>query len=144
MSKTELKSNQHDVSDTVEAIEYYYGKGWTDGLPVIPPTEEGIRAMLETTGLEPADEITFIEHRQISVTAEKAAINAVMAGCRPEYMPVVVAALEGIGDPRWSYHGPATSTGGSAVFILVNGPGILSQRLPSSFWGMVNRTKEKI
>jgi hypothetical protein len=110
------------VSDTVEAIEFYYAKGWTDGLPVVPPTEQSIRSMLDAAGLEPGQELTFIEHRQVSVTAEKVAINAVMAGCKPEYMPVVVAAIEAIGDPAWCYHGPATSTGGSAVFMLVNGP----------------------
>src|SRR2546430_15451927 len=58
----------------------------------------------------------------VSVTAEKAAINAVMAGCRPEYMSVVVAAVEGIGDPAWSYHGPGTSTGGAGVLMIINGP----------------------
>jgi hypothetical protein len=105
-----------------EAIELYFAKGWTDGLPVVPPTENGIWAMLESAGLEPGAEITFIENRQVSVTAEKVAINAVMAGCQPEYMPVVVAVVEAMGDPLWSYHGPATSTGGSAVFTLVNGP----------------------
>lgn len=122
MSLKELQSGQYEVSDTAEAIELYYAKGWTDGLPVVPPTEGSIRAMLDAAGLEPDEEITFIEHRQVSVTAEKVAINAVMAGCRPEYMPVIVAALEAIGDPRWSYHGPATSTGGAAVFMVVNGP----------------------
>ena len=122
MSSTKVHSGHHEVSDTAEAIEYYYSRGWTDGLPVIPPTETSIRSMLDATGLEPHDEITFIEHRQVSVTAEKTAINAVMAGCKAEYMPVVVAALQAIGDPRWGYHGPATSTGGSAVFMLVNGP----------------------
>jgi hypothetical protein len=106
----------------MEAIEFYYAKGWTDGLPVVPPTESSIRSMLDAARLEPGEEITFIEHRQVSVTAEKVAINAVMAGCRPEYMPVIVAALEAIGDPAWGYHGPATSTGGAAVFMLVNGP----------------------
>jgi hypothetical protein len=122
MPPTELQSTRYEISDTAEAIEFYYAKGWTDGLPVVPPTESSIRAMLDAVGLDPGEEITFIEHRQVSVTAEKVAINAVMAGCRPEYMPVVVAAIEAIGDPRWSYHGPATSTGGSAVFMLVNGP----------------------
>ena len=122
MPPKELRSDQYEVSDTVEAIEFYYDKGWTDGLPVIPPTEESIRSMLDASGLEPADEIAFIEHRHVSVTAEKTAINAVLAGCKPEYMPVIVAALEGIGDPLYGYHGPATSTGGSAVFMLVNGP----------------------
>lgn len=117
-----LQSTRYEFNDPLEAIEFYYAKGWTDGLPIIPPTEKGIRAMLDAAGLEPDQEITFIEHRQVSVTAEKVAINAVMAGCKPEYMPVVVAAIEGIGDPRWCYHGPATSTGGAAVLLLVNGP----------------------
>src|SRR5947207_15499083 len=58
----------------------------------------------------------------MSVTAEKVAMHAVRAGCRPEYMPVVVAAVEGIVDPRWSYHGPGTSTAGAAVLMIVNGP----------------------
>ena len=122
MPPTELQSTRYEVSDTVEAIEFYYAKGWTDGLPVVPPTEGGIRAMLDAVRLDPGEEITFIENRQVSVTAEKVAINAVMAGCTPAHMPVVVAAIEAIGDPLWSYHGPATSTGGSAVFMLVNGP----------------------
>ena len=122
MPTMELKSDHYEVSNSIEAIEFYYEKSWTDGLPVIPATEKSIQAMLDAAELEPAYEITFIEHRQVSITAEKAAINAVMAGCKPEYMPVIVAALEGIGDPRYSYHGPATSTGGAAVFMLVNGP----------------------
>ena len=122
MSSANPPSHTYEVSDTAEAIEYYYEKGWTDGLPVVPPTEASIRAMLDASRLEPGQEIAFIENRQISVTAEKVAINAVMAGCKPEYMPVVVAAIEAIGDPQYGYHGPAASTGGSAVFMLVNGP----------------------
>ncbi|HXH08765.1 MAG TPA: hypothetical protein VNP04_03230 [Alphaproteobacteria bacterium] len=122
MSSANLQSNTFEVSDTAEAIEFYYDKGWTDGLPVVPPTEASIRAMLDAAGLDPGQEITYIENRQVSVTAEKVAINAVMAGCKPEYMPVVAAAVEALGDPRYGYHGPATSTGGSAVFMLVNGP----------------------
>ena len=78
--------------------------------------------MLAACGLEPDKQVAFIENRQVSVTAEKIAINAVLAGCKPEYMPVVVAAVEAIADPLYGYHGPATSTGGSAVFMVVNGP----------------------
>jgi hypothetical protein len=118
----ELKSRRHTVSDFAGAIELCYTNGWTDGLPVVPPTAESILSMLEAAGLGAEHQITFIENRQISVTAEKVAINAVMAGCKPEYMPVVVAAIEALGDPLYGYHGPATSTGGSAVFMLVNGP----------------------
>ena len=100
MPSTDLQSKRYDLPNTAEAIEFYYAKGWTDGLPVVPPREGTIRLMLDAAGLEPDEEITFIEHRQVPVTAEKVAINAVMAGCKPEYMPVIVAALEAIGDPR--------------------------------------------
>src|SRR5712692_1662882 len=119
---TELKSKRYAAADVAHAIEVAFEKGWTDGLPVVPPTEAAVRAMLDGAGLEPEQQIAFITNRQVAVTAEKVAINAVMAGCKPEYMPVVVAAVEGIGDPRWGYHGPATSTGGAGVLMIVNGP----------------------
>ena len=122
MSAADVAADQERLDYTRAAIEYAYDQGWTDGLPVVPPTEASVRTMLDAAGLEPGQEIAFIENRQVSVTAEKVAINAVMAGCRPEYMPVVVAAIEAIGDPSYGYHGPAASTGGSAVFMLVNGP----------------------
>ena len=118
----ELKSRRHTAPDLAGAMELCYTNGWTDGLPVVPPTAERIRAMLEAGGLEPQQQLAFIENRQVSVTAEKVAINAVMAGCKAEYMPVVAAAVEALGDPLYGYHGPATSTGGSAVFMVVNGP----------------------
>jgi hypothetical protein len=70
MPPTELQSTRYEVSDTAEAIEFYYAKGWTDGLPVVPPTEGSIRAMLDAVGLDPGEEITFIDNRQVSVTAE--------------------------------------------------------------------------
>jgi hypothetical protein len=120
--KKELQAPRYDFETTTEMIEYYYEKGWTDGLPVVPPTDSLIQTALQGTGLHPEDEIAFIEHRNVSVTAEKIAINAVMAGCKPEYMPVIITTIQAMADPAWSYHGPATSTGGAAVFILVNGP----------------------
>jgi hypothetical protein len=121
MERYEMKSPSYEVEEG-EAIEFFFDRGWSDGLPVVPPTEEKVEAMLAAAGLEPGAQIAFIQTRQAAVTAEKAAINAVMAGCRPEYMPVIVAALEALADPVYEYHGPATSTGGAAVFMLVNGP----------------------
>ena len=118
----ELASKRFAVDDLTQAMDLCFEKGWTDGLPVVPPTEARVQAMLDGAGLAPDAEISFITNRQVAVTAEKVAINAVMAGCKPEYMPVVVAAVEGISDPRWGYHGPATSTGGAGVFMIVNGP----------------------
>ena len=117
-----LTSKRFTVRDDTDAIELAFDKGWSDGLPVVPPTEARVRAMLDAVRLEPPQQVAFIRDRAVSITAEKVAINAVMAGCKPEYMPVVVAAVEAIGDPRWSYHGPGTSTGGAGVLMIVNGP----------------------
>jgi hypothetical protein len=103
-------------------MELCYTNGWTDGLPVVPPTQERIAAMLGAAELDAQHQVAFIENRQVSITAEKIAINAVMAGCKAEYMPVIVATVEALADPVYGYHGPATSTGGSAVFMVVNGP----------------------
>ena len=89
MTSTDQKPKSEPLSDTAKAIEFCFEKGWTDGLPVVPPTEGSIRAMLDGAALNAADEVVFVEHRNVSVTAEKVAINAVMAGCRPEYMPVI-------------------------------------------------------
>ena len=86
-------------------MDLCYERGWTDGLPVVPPTEaRGARACSTRPGSRRTQQLAFITNRQVAVTAEKVAINAVMAGCQPEYMPVVVAAVEAIADPR----GPIT------------------------------------
>jgi hypothetical protein len=118
----QLLSKRHSVADPTDAIELCFEKGWTDGLPVVPPTEARVRAMLDAARTEPGQQIAYVEHRAVSITAEKVAINAVLAGCKPEYMPVVIAAVEAIGDPAWGYHGPGTSTGGAGVLMIVNGP----------------------
>ncbi|MET0851000.1 MAG: hypothetical protein ABW020_07735 [Candidatus Rokuibacteriota bacterium] len=124
---TTLTSKRHSVADPADAIELCYEKGWTDGLPVVPPTEARVRAMLDAAELAPDHQIGFITNRQVSILAEKVAINAVMAGCKPEYLPVVVAAVEALADPKYGYHGPATSTGGAGPLLIVNGP--LARRL---------------
>jgi hypothetical protein len=117
-----LTSKRHAARDEADAMELCYAKGWSDGLPVVPPTADRVEAMLAGAALAPDHQVAYIAHRAVSITAEKVAVNAVMAGCRPEYMPVVIAAIEGIGDPLWSYHGPGTSTAGAGVLIVVNGP----------------------
>jgi hypothetical protein len=117
-----LTSRRYTLDDAGDAVEFCHQKGWTDGLPVIPPTPDRVHAMLEAVRLDPKHEVATIAHRAVAITAEKVAINAVLAGCRPEYLPVVLAAIEGIADPAWSYHGPGTSTGGAAVLMVVNGP----------------------
>jgi hypothetical protein len=118
----ELASKRVEVGGLEEAMELYYQRGWTDGLPVVPPTEEKVLQFLATVGKEPSHIISVEPVRGRVVTAEKVAINAVMAGCRPEYFPVVYAAVEGMTSPEYSLHGSSASTGGSAVLCIVNGP----------------------
>ena len=78
--------------------------------------------MLDAARLKPDAQIGYIPERKISITAEKVAVNAVLAGCMPEYMPVVVAAVEGVCDKEWAFHGPSTTTSGPAILLIVNGP----------------------
>jgi hypothetical protein len=110
------------MSDPGELIEAYFARGWTDGLPVTPPTEKSVADVLAAAELHGDQILGVIPERNTVVIARKVAINAVMAGCRPEYMPVVVAAIEGLCRPEFAYHGPASSTGGSAMVLIVNGP----------------------
>src|SRR5262249_33198113 len=128
---TQLTSQRYKIDDPNQALEFCFERGWTDGLPVMPPTEALVRAMLDAAELEPDHQIGFITNRQVALTAEKVAINAVMAGCKPDYMPVVVAAVEGLADPRYGYHGPATSTAGAGPLLIVNGP--IARRLGFNF-----------
>lgn len=108
--------------EPAELIEAYFERGWTDGLPVTPPTEKSVADMLAAAELHADEILGVIAERNAIVVARKVAINAVMAGCRPEYMPVVVAAIQGLCRPEFAYHGPASSTGGSAMVLIVNGP----------------------
>jgi hypothetical protein len=111
-----------EASDPGALIEAYFAAGYTDGLPVVPPTDKSIADTLAAAGLRGEQALGEIVSRNTVVLAEKAAVNAVMAGCRPEYFPVVVAAIRGLCHPEFSYHGPASSTGGSAMVLIVNGP----------------------
>jgi hypothetical protein len=110
------------ADDPAELIEAYFERGWTDGLPVVPPTEQSVAAMLAAAGLKGDEVFGEIPGRNTVVVADKVAVNAVLAGCRPDYFPVVVAAVKGLCRPEFAYHGPASSTGGSAIVVIVNGP----------------------
>src|SRR5438552_1273523 len=105
--------------DPEQLIEAYFERGWTDGLPVVPPTEKSIAAMLAGAALRGDETIGEIAERGVVVSAEKLAINAVMAGCRPEYLPVVVAAVRRLCHLYFVYHGTASSTVGSVMVIIL-------------------------
>src|SRR5262245_5140782 len=105
-----------------DEFEAWFDKGVTDGLPVVPPTRERVERMLTGTSRRRDELLGEMPPNYGRATVEKSAINAVMAGCRPEYLPVVVAAVECACDPAFNLHGVATSTHFSAPLIIVNGP----------------------
>ena len=117
-----LVSAEYDFGDLDEAVEFYHRKGWTDGLPVVIPTEEKVLRFLAAVGREPGEVLGVYPTRRRSVTVEKVAINAVMAGCLPEYFPVVLAIMEGILEPDFGIHGACSTTGSAAIGFIVNGP----------------------
>ena len=108
--------------DSLEAIEKCYELGWTDGLPVVPPTEARVAQFLDAAGLAGSHVVGELPERRRQITAGKVAANAVMAGCLPEYLPVVLAATEAMLDPAFNLVGPSSSMGGAAVLVMVNGP----------------------
>ena len=108
--------------DLLAAIDFCYEQGWTDGLPVVPPQVDRVKAMLAADA-RPAD--TVICHHpatSLDLSLHAAAVNAVMAGCLPEYFPVLVAAFEAMNRTEFNFHGSTASTGGSAPLLVVSGP----------------------
>ena len=113
----------HDIpDDPLAAMDYCYEQGWTDGLPVVPPCVQRVDEMLLFEGRPPETVLAAHGATGLECTVHAAAVNAVMAGCKPEYFPVVVAALEAMNQPEFNFHGSTASTGGSAPLIIVSGP----------------------
>ena len=102
--------------------EFFFAQGWSDGLPVTPPTEQAVQAMLATVRRNAGERIGPIPPRMRVASLEKVAINAVMAGCRPDYFPVVLAALEAALDEDCRLYGIQTATNNATPLIMVNGP----------------------
>ena len=113
----------HEIpDDPLGAIDYCYEQGWTDGLPVVPPEEGRVQAMLAMEGRPPQTVIAHHPATRLELTVHAAAVNAVMAGCLPEYFPVVVAAFEAMDREPFNFHGNTVSTGGSGHLLIVSGP----------------------
>ena len=133
-----LTSRAYDVEDIWAVQELYHANGWTDGLPIVPPMKDAVAACLEWT-MTPPDHLAGIEPvRGTAVTAEKLAINAVMAGCLPMHFPVVLAAFTAMLRPPFLLHGATASTGGCAVLIILNGPIRHTLGITSSFNALGN------
>ncbi len=112
-----------EIEDSFAEInETFYERGWTDGLPIVPPTEDAVAAMLAATDRDRDEVIGVLPPRQGEATVEKIAINAVMAGCRPEYLPVVITAVEAVAQPDFNLDGVQATTHPVAPLIVVNGP----------------------
>jgi len=109
-------------ADNITAVqELYHSQGWTDGLPIVPPTEDAVRACLEWALMSPDQLIGIEPVRGCPVTAEKVAINAVMAGCLPLHFPVLATAWAALLQEEFLLHGATSSTGGCAIFVVLNG-----------------------
>ena len=117
-----LRSRRIEVADPEDAIEAAYDRGWSDGLPVVPPTPLRVAMMLSGTTRRPDEVIGLIPPNLSECTVEKAAVNAVMAGCRPEYFPVVLAVIETALDPKFSMHGLLATLWFAGPVVIINGP----------------------
>lgn len=118
----EAASQPDSTTDAAGQIELCHARGWTDGLPVVPASRRLVDAMLAAGGLRGDTVIAEMPSRKVAVTAEKVAINAVMAGCLPVYMPVVVAAVRALATPEFGLHHVASALSGPTIMVLVNGP----------------------
>jgi len=119
---TVLRADRLEYDDALELIEDYHRRGWTDGLPIVPPTPEAVERFLGAAGLEADAVLGTVPTREVVVTAEHAAINAVMAGCLPEYMPVVVAAVRAHLHEKANCHSTTGTLSGASQLVIINGP----------------------
>ncbi|NEE04789.1 hypothetical protein [Phytoactinopolyspora halotolerans] len=121
-STTRTETSTVDIGEIRRVMEYYQQQQWTDGLPVMPVTESYLAEFLAQTTRRPDDVLFSVPHLNRDLTVRLAAINAALAGCLPEYFPVVVAAWEAIAQEPHPRRGIWQSTTGTAPFTVVNGP----------------------
>lgn len=117
-----LVASAMKVDQGIDPVEYCHQQGWTDGLPVVPPTPERVKAMLSTVERDAQEVLGTFPPMGGEATVEKAAINAVMAGCLPEYFPVVVTAVECLAEREPSVGTLLTTIHGDAPLLVINGP----------------------
>ena len=117
-----LTSRTVELADLEDEVEAAYDRGWTDGLPVVPPTEARVLAMLKGTHRAPDDVVAVVPPDLVPCTVEKVAINAVLAGCLPEHLPVVLAAVEAACTDAFNIHGVLATTFPTGPVLVVNGP----------------------
>ena len=121
-SGSKLHARRVELAELEDEMEAMYARGWSDGLPMVPPTEKRVLEMLEGTTRAPDDAVAIVPPDLVECNVEKVAINAVMAGCKPEYLPVVLAAVEAACTDRFNMHGVIATTMGVGPIVVVNGP----------------------
>ena len=117
-----LRSRRIEVGGLEDEMEALFDRGWTDGLPVVPPTEARVLRMLAGTSRPPDEVVAVVPPDLVECTVEKVAVNAVMAGCKPDYLPVVLAAVEAACTDEFNIHGLLATTYFSGPMVVVNGP----------------------
>ena len=121
-NETGLKSRRIMIGDGEDEHEAMFARGWSDGLPLVPPTEERVLRMLDGTSRDPQEVLGLVPPDLAAATVEKIAVNAVMAGCKPEYLPVVLAAVEAVLEEQFAMHGVLATTMFVGPVAVVNGP----------------------
>ena len=120
--RTLLAARRVNIPVRQDPFEFMVDRGLTDGLPVVPPTEQKVVEMLTGTSRTPSEIVAKVPPNLAAVTVEKVAVNAVMAGCRPEYLPVVLTALEAACSDQFNLHGVLATTYFAGPVVVVNGP----------------------
>ena len=145
-SETGLISRRIEIGAGEDEFEAMFERGWSDGLPVVPPTQERVLRMLQGTTRDPQELVGLCPPNLVPLTVEKVAINAVMAGCKPEYLPVVLAAVEAVLDPAFSMHGVLATTMFVGPVLVVNGPvrGHIGMNAKGNALGQGNRANATI
>ena len=126
-SGSPLRARRIEIAESDDAFEFMFDQGLTDGLPVVPPTPERVLRMLTGTKRGAQEVVAVVPPNMAPATVEKVAVNAVMAGCKPEYLPVVIASVEALCTEEFNAHGVGATTWGASPVVVVNGP--IRQRL---------------
>ena len=117
-----LRARRIDIAAHDDEFEFMFDQGFSDGLPLVPPTPERVMRMLSGTERDPQEVIATMPPNMGEATVEKVAINAVMAGCKPEYLPLILTAVEAVCTDEYNIHGVMATTMGASPVIVVNGP----------------------
>ena len=117
-----LRARRIEIAEADDEFEFMFDQGFSDGLPLIPPTPERVIRMLSGTNRDPQEIVATVAPNMGEATVEKVAINSVLAGCKPEYFPVVLAALEAACTDEFNIHGVMATTMGASPVMVVNGP----------------------